>query len=223
VMDKKLVLLAGIVVVCVVIIGVLAVMYSGVVSEVVMVTADLDDARLMMDSLNTSIVALSEDLNESENFIDLYFTSWGLFYEAEDAMDQAQFNYDKADGYYTVGNWFNSVGYYDEASDFYWGARDAYRLAYESFYSVSNLSSDETISLVCLGYRNMSECMMRAMTFYAEASDLLENVCDFYLDGKYDDAHDTFDDAQVKLGFVSEQLTLYDVYLDNVKGLLLEY
>jgi hypothetical protein len=91
------------------------------------------------------------------------------------------------------------------------------------FSQVSNSTMNTTISEVCVGYENMMLCMMRAMTFMAEASDILESACDYYLEGDYPAAHSQNSAADNKISYYQDQLLLYDEYLKSVETLLKDF
>jgi tetratricopeptide (TPR) repeat protein len=213
----------GIVGILLIIIIILGVLYTGQQTDGVSLQQEVD---ALTDDVNnlTAQLAVSEALKtESEDFLSAYFSGWGVYYAAVDIEDTAWSNYNKADGYYDVGNWYSAVGYFAEASTFFMNARSKYQDAFDLFQDAANITGDSVwinISQQCI---SMMDNKMKAMVFIRETSELMGDTCDAYLDGKYDTAHDYYDEAQTKYGYYQDQMNVFDDYQASFALILSEY
>ncbi|MBU1941606.1 MAG: hypothetical protein KKC68_07515, partial [Candidatus Thermoplasmatota archaeon] len=121
--DGKNRTLVGIVVVCVLAVGLLGGLYGNAYNELSATRSDLQDLKQTFSVVNTSLSKARIDAALAENFSANYFSAWSQFYQSKDIEDKGWFNYNKADGYYDEGNWFNAVGYFSEAAVYFRAAR----------------------------------------------------------------------------------------------------
>jgi len=132
-------------------------------------------------------------------------------------------NYNKADGYYDVGNWYSAVGYYDESVTYFLSARSQYQDAMDWFMDAANTSLDSVwvnLSQQCI---SMMDTKMKAMTFIRESSERMESTCNAYLDGSYDAAHDFYDEAQTKYGYYQGQMNVFNGYQESFADILSDF
>jgi hypothetical protein len=61
-----------------------------------------------------------------------------------------------------------------------------------------------------------------AIIYLKEASDLYADSCEFYLDGDYDGAHESKDNALLKISYYDEQITIFNNYQIELKNILME-
>ena len=210
----------GILVVVVLILGAMYALEQGDKS---LLRTQVDELSDEVDN-KTSLLTNSELLREvSEDFSEAYFSGWGTYYVAREVEDTAWVNYNKADGYYDVGNWYSAVGYYDESVTYFLSARSQYQDALDWFEVAANTSLDTVwvnLSQQCI---SLMDSKMKAMTFLREVSELMEDTCDAYLDGSYDAAHNYYDEAQTKYGYYEDQMDVFAGYEAFFADILAEY
>jgi tetratricopeptide (TPR) repeat protein len=215
--------MVGIVGILLVFLIILGLLYVGNYSEMVSLQNDVDVLNDNVTSLSVQLKTSEENRAISENFMEAFFSGWGTYYDAFDVEDTAWWNYNRADGYYDIGNWYNAVGYFAEGSTYFMSARSGYDDALSLFQEAENVSGNSlwvNLSRQCI---SMMDAKMKAMTFIRESSDRMVDTCNAYLAGSYDSAHDYYAEAQAKYGYYQEQMTLFDSYFNAYTVVMSEY
>jgi tetratricopeptide (TPR) repeat protein len=198
-------------------------LYLGQQNEILSLEEQVDSINDDVLNLTSQLVDSEAILDATDDFLTAYFSGWGTYYDALDIEETAWWNYNRADNYYELGNWYTAVGYFDEASTFFIDAQNEFRDAYSFFEDAKNVSVDAVwinLSEQCI---SMMDSRIKAMTFIRETSEFMYDTCGAYLDGNYDDAHDFYAEAQTKYGYYQDQMSMFAEYQESFGLVLKEY
>ena len=126
-----------------------------------------------------------------------------------------QYWYDKALDKYNDGYWSSALGWFWDCSDRYKDTGKKYMQVRNIFDNASKSTSNETYMSICSIYYDIMDINAIAISYLVEASDYYAESCDYYLENNYEDAHDSRDNAETKIGFYNEELSkIEDLEID---------
>jgi hypothetical protein len=182
--------------------------------ELISLKADLQDK---INKLSEK----SEELNMSESFLNSYLNGLGMYYTALEFHDNVTYKYDQAQERYQSGHWSNSLAWFWDTSDWCEYTKNKYQEASDVFIEAMKNTTNNNYEDICNIYANMMNVSSIAIIYLNEACDLYADSCEFYLDGDYDGAHESKDNAVIKISYYDEQIDIFNDYQLELKNILM--
>lgn len=183
------------------------------------------DLILLKANLQENISKLNEktdELNMSDSFFNSYLNGLGMYYTALDLHETVTYKYDHAKERYESGHWSNALAWFWDTIDWCEDTNKKYQEARDVFRDVIKYTTNVTYQNICNIYANMMNVSSIAIVYLNEASDLYADSCEFYLDGDYNGAHDSKDNAVVKMSYYDEQISIFNNYQLELKNILMD-
>jgi len=186
------------------------------------VNQELNTLKINLQENITKLTEKSEEINMSESFLKSYLNGLGMYYTALDLHDNVKYKYDQAQERYQSGHWSNALAWFWDTIDWCEDTNKKYQEARDVFREAKKNTTNNTYQNICNIYANMMNVSSIAIIYLKEASDLYADSCEFYLDGDYDRAHESKDNALLKISYYDEQITIFNNYQIELKNILME-
>jgi hypothetical protein len=183
---------------------------------------ELNSLRIYLQENITKLSEKSEEFNMSESFLNSYLNGLGLYYTALDSHETVTYKYDTGQDRYQSGHWSNALSWFWDTMDWCEETNKKFQDARDVFREAVKYTTNKTYQNICNIYANMMNVSSIAIIYLNEASDLYADSCEFYLDGDYDGAHDTKDNAEIKMSYYDEQITIFNNYQLELKNILMD-
>jgi hypothetical protein len=184
-----------------------------------------NELKMLNESLHDNITRLfliEQELNSSESFLMSYLKGLGTFYSAVELEESVDYKFDESMQRYDSGYWSNALAWFWDTSKWCDDANEKYLEARDIFIETGKYTLNETYKSICSLYADMMNVSSLSLVYLNEASDLYASSCEYYLDGQYSDAHNSKDNAELKLSYYEEEKSNFDEYQLELQDILME-
>lgn len=183
---------------------------------------ELDSLKINLQENITKLTEKSEEFNMSESFLKSYLNGLGMYYTALDFHATVNYKYDSAQERYQSGHWSNALAWFWDTLDWCEDTKKKYQAARDTFIDAGKNTTNITYQNICNIYADMMNVSSIAIIYLNEASDLYADSCEYYLDGDYDNAHDSKDNAVLKMSYYDQEITNFENYQIELQNILME-
>jgi hypothetical protein len=183
---------------------------------------DINSLKISLQETLTKLTEKSEELNMSESFLNSYLNGLGMYYIALDNHSAVNYKFDEALEGYLSGHWSNALSRFWTTNEWCKDTNNNYQEARDIFIEAGEKTTNITYQNICNIYANMMNVSSIAIIYLNEASELYADSCEYYLDGDYDMAHNSKDNAVIKLSYYDEEISNYENYGLELQNILME-
>jgi len=183
---------------------------------------DLNTLNLSLEENNTKLLEKTEKLNSSESFLNSYLNGRGYYLSAIQSHNNVDYKYDEAIKRYDKGDWSSALAWFEDSVKWCTITGDKYKETNDIFNITIKYASNETYQNIVDTYLKMINTSSNAIVFLYEASEFYVSVCEYYLDGNYDEARDNRDKADEKFTFYENEMLIFEDYQQDLQNILIE-
>jgi hypothetical protein len=209
-------------IICILISGITVMSNSEINNKLIKTENELKSVNESLQENLTRVIEINLEKNNSEYFLLSYLEGIGKYYNASDLYDEGIIRYDMAIEKYNSGHWSSSSAWFENSMRFFNDAGVKYRETREIFMNSIKNTSIINYQNICQLYVDMMNVSSIAMTYLYEASDFYKESCLFYLDGNYNEAHKSKDNAENKLTYYNDEMIQFNDYQEELKNILIE-
>jgi hypothetical protein len=183
---------------------------------------DLNSLNMSLQENISKLLEEKEKLNSSESFINSYLNGLGYYLSSNLNLNKADYKYDEAIKKYDKGDWSSASAWFDDSIKWCKITIDEYKKTDNIFNKTIKYTSNETYQNICNIYLKMINTSSNATIYLSEASEFYLSVCEYYLDGNYDEARENRIKAEEKFNFYEDEMLVFEDYHQDLQNILIE-
>jgi hypothetical protein len=221
--NKNIMMVLGIIIIIMISVTIVLGLSNGDLrQELSLKNTELNLIQKKLDDNLTTLNEKTESLVLSNLFINTYLEGLGAYYNATKIQETSDYKFNQARIRYDDGHWSNALAWY-------WDAIKWYNIAWQKFNETKVIFDNailyeinSTYSNICSIYSNIMDASSNAMIYVYEASEYYAAACEFYLDNDYTAAHESIDNAELKMTYHDQEMDLVEDYQDDLNIILSE-
>lgn len=219
--EKKNILIIGLVLL-IIIIAVLSILNLNLSNKISETTVKNNLLELNLQENITKLTENASKLNASEKFLTTYLQGLGKYYIALETNDKANVKFNTANEKYNDGYWSAALAWYRDTSNWFDNARADYESSKNTFQIAEKYTTNTSYKNICNLHINIINTSSVAMVYMFEAVGYYASACEYYLEGKYNDANNMKDLAEDKITFYQFEIDKIESYQSDLKNQLIE-